>query len=131
MSSVPTTPLVRFQFFNREVQSPTVVRNGEADNSSAFSTALDVYLALYPAFAFRNLGWNRKKKMILSFIMGLGILCVQPKSHTRLSYATPNSNEYVLIRQGSASGAACYKITFLEILSRTNDFTCELAQNHS
>lgn len=39
----------------------------------AFSAFLDLYFALYPAFVFRQLGWNIRKKLVLSVVMGLGI----------------------------------------------------------
>lgn len=52
-------------------------RNLDADQSLvAFSAFLDLYFALYPAFVFRKLGWNIRKKLALSVVMGLGIWCV-------------------------------------------------------
>lgn len=43
---------------------------------AAYSAALDFYLALYPAFVFRQLGWGLRKRLTLSLIMGLGMLYV-------------------------------------------------------
>ncbi|KAI3390684.1 hypothetical protein diail_8880, partial [Diaporthe ilicicola] len=39
--------------------------------ATTFSAALDLYFALYPAFVFRKLGWDIRKKLVLSAVMGL------------------------------------------------------------
>lgn len=41
---------------------------------AAFSTALDLYLAVYPATQLRRLSCSRKKKASLSAMLGLGVL---------------------------------------------------------
>ncbi|KAL2274189.1 hypothetical protein FJTKL_03592 [Diaporthe vaccinii] len=64
--------------------------------ATTFSAALDLYFALYPAFVFHKLGWNIRKKSVLSGVMGLGIF---------------------------ATAVAVYKITTLKVLTFTDDFT--------
>ncbi|KAK2603110.1 hypothetical protein N8I77_009590 [Diaporthe amygdali] len=67
--------------------------------ATTFSAALDLYFALYPGFVFRRLSWDIQKKLILSVVMGLGIC---------------------------ATAVAAYKITTLEVLTFTKDFTCKI-----
>ncbi|KAG6364006.1 hypothetical protein INS49_009109 [Diaporthe citri] len=68
--------------------------------ATTFSAALDLYFALYPAFVFRKLGWNIRKKLVLSGVMGLGIC---------------------------ATAVAVYKITTLKVLAFTDDFTYDVS----
>lgn len=42
--------------------------------STAFGASMDFYLALYPAIKFHSMGFSRRKKLALSFMLGLGVL---------------------------------------------------------
>ncbi|KAG8157009.1 hypothetical protein KVR01_013231 [Diaporthe batatas] len=69
--------------------------------AATFSSVVDLYFALYPGFVFRKLGWDTKKKAVLSGVMGLGIC---------------------------ATVVSIYKIMTLSVFAFDDDFTFQLSK---